>query len=69
MVKYEDECVGCTSMGLYCLGSACSKKNVPHWYCNKCDEEFNPDELYVVDGEHLCEECLLEHFPKVSEKF
>lgn len=44
MVKYENECMGCTSIGLHCIGSSCRNRNVPHFYCDECGEE---EELYV----------------------
>lgn len=62
-IVFEDECVGCPpEMG--CLGSVCPNKNVAHYYCDKCDEEVPPDELYEVDGEDLCAECLKAKFRK-----
>lgn len=48
---------GCT-MGcdLPCIREAC-----PYWggfelYCDECGEET--DELYALDGQQLCEDCL-----------
>lgn len=68
MVKYEDECVGCTDLGLYCLGIACSNRNVPHWYCDKCGLGYDPEELFCVSGTEVCEDCLKDMFPRVSDK-
>lgn len=59
MVKNEDHCVDC---GLSCLGSSCPNRNVEVYYCDKCNEEIPYDEIYDVDGEELCEECLKEMF-------
>ena len=60
MIRYEDECVGCPpEMG--CLGSGCPNRNVPHYYCDKCGEEYSPEELYDYDGEIMCKECLIEY--------
>lgn len=28
MIKYKNNCVGCTSIGLPCMGDACSNKNI-----------------------------------------
>lgn len=66
-IKYEDECVGCPPE-LGCLGSACSKRNVPHYYCDgeDCGEEFHPTELYHVDDQMLCVDCLVKQFEKVG---
>ena len=33
-------------------------------YCDKCGEDV--EELYKVDGEELCKECLLNNFEKVE---
>ena len=52
-IRYEDQCVGCTSMGLPCMGSICKNKDVPIWYCDKCEEECV--DLYEVDGYEVCE--------------
>lgn len=60
MVKYENHCVGCTSMGLHCMGSSCPNSNVPVHYCDKCGDEL--EEIYDVDDEELCEHCLKEMF-------
>lgn len=60
LIQYEDECVEC---GLPCV-SNCRFKNVPHYYCDGCNEECS--ELYEYDGEQLCESCLLETIPKVE---
>ena len=63
MIKYEDECVGCpTEMG--CMGNSCQYRNVKHLYCDHCKEDC--EELYVFDGEELCEECLLDSFKKIT---
>ena len=63
MIKYEDRCVQCTTVGLHCLGDACGNKNVPVLYCDRCEDEIE-DEVYEVDGEDLCEYCLKEMFRK-----
>lgn len=60
MVTYEDECIGCpTEMG--CLGDTCPNKNVPHLYCDNCNEEV--DELRDYNGEQWCEKCILDDCP------
>ena len=64
MVKYENHCVGCTSMGLYCMGSSCPNRNVPVPYCDECGCEL--EEIYDVDGEELCEECLKDMFRRIE---
>lgn len=60
MIRYEDECVGCSSLGLPCMGSCCPNRNVPHLYCDKCDEEFEEEELFTSGDDMICLDCLLE---------
>lgn len=56
MIKYENECCDC---GLPCLGDRCPNRNVRRLYCDKCGNDCR--ELYEVDGEQLCDDCLLEY--------
>jgi predicted HD phosphohydrolase len=48
------------------LGEACSRRHVEVTYCDKCDPncEYPLEEVFDVDGEDLCEECLKETFRK-----
>lgn len=62
MIKYENECVGCTSLGLPCIGASCDKIHVPHSYCDKCGEE---EELYHYNGMHMCMDCIKNSLIKV----
>ena len=62
MVKYENECVDCTNLGLPCID--CGRKNVKHLYCDKCGDDV--EELYLYDSDGLCEECLLQAFEKIT---
>lgn len=64
MIKYKDECVGCSDIGLPCRGSSCPYQSVKHLYCDKCRSE--QDRLYIFDGEQLCGECLLSMFDVVE---
>lgn len=62
MIRYENECVGCTEMGMYCIGESCSNRHVKHYYCDECGEEA--DELYEYDTDYwICEDCLKQQFP------
>lgn len=63
MVKIENQCVGCSSSGLPCLGSTCPNRRVEVYYCDRCGEEIEGD-MYYDEGEDLCEECLKEKFRK-----
>lgn len=59
MKRIENQCVNC---GLPCIGSACRYWNVEVHYCDKCDDELS--EIYEVDSEELCEDCLKKMFLK-----
>lgn len=60
---FKNECVGCpTEMG--CLGTMCPYQNVEYLICDECEDSC--DILYDYDGEELCEECLLNRFPKIK---
>ena len=59
MRKVVNECVGCTDIGLPCMGSGCRNRNVVRFYCDRCGTETT---LYDYYGEELCEECLLKEF-------
>lgn len=61
MIKTTDECVNC---GLPCLGELCQNRNVRHLVCDKCGDEA--DRLYILDGEELCEGCLLKQFKTIK---
>lgn len=61
MLKYEDYCVDCE----HCIGFACPyKRKIPVHYCDKCENELDEDEIYDVDDEELCEDCLKDRFKR-----
>lgn len=62
MKRIEDHCCDCAVPGYPCQGPRCPRRNVEVHYCDKCGEEL--DEIYEVDGEELCEECLKDKFRK-----
>ena len=66
MLKYENHCCDCATDSYPCFGSACPNRNVPVYYCDKCDPKCRQplDEVYEVEGEELCEFCLLDKFRK-----
>lgn len=64
----KDECYDCKADGYPCLGNSCPNRKVPHYYCDKCKDEFDSDELYDTEYGELCEECLLKQFKTVKEK-
>ena len=48
-----------------CLGKGCPNKRVPHYICDKCDEE---DVLYEFEGRQLCSNCVLNELEIVEYK-
>lgn len=60
MVETTNECVNC---GLPCIGSNCPYYSVTRFYCDSCGTECEPDKLYIVEGDELCEECLKGYIP------
>ena len=64
MIRYENHCCSCAVPGYPCRGSTCPLISVPVHYCDKCDAEL--DDIYDVDGEELCEECLKDMFRRVD---
>ena len=64
MKKTESECVGCTTIGLPCIGRSCPNRAVTRFYCDDCKNE---DELYYYGGKELCIECIKEHLTKVED--
>lgn len=66
MVRIENHCCDCAVPGYPCRGSACPRRRVEVHYCDnpECGCELPDDEIYEVDGEELCEDCLKEMFRK-----
>ena len=60
MVKIENHCCGCDVPGYPCRGILCPLRRVEVHYCDRCGEELT--EIYDVDDEELCEECLKDEF-------
>lgn len=60
----ENECVGCTDLGLPCLGSSCSNRNVVRYYCDECGSE---ETLYNYEGYELCELCIIKKYKVIAE--
>ena len=70
MKKIVNECVGCPPE-IGCFGSLCPKRNVVHYYCDRCGKEVEEEKLYEHYEEEICEECLLEEFgvAEIDEDF
>ena len=64
MVKIENDCVGPCPQG--CMGAGCPYRHARHYFCDECEEECSPSELYAYNGRMLCEECLLAQFDKIG---
>lgn len=68
MKKIENECCDCAVPAYPCLGSDCPNRNVPHYFCDDCKDEFEPEALYVdEDDNELCTTCILKRFKTVKE--
>ena len=65
---YENECCGCAVPAYPCMGDACPNRNVPYWYCDECEDDFKPSELYDYNGMMLCKDCLAKQFKTIEEK-
>lgn len=60
MIHIENNCVGCTALGLRCIGRGCPNREVEVHRCDKCGDEVDPGDLYEIDGEDICYDCRLE---------
>lgn len=67
--RIEDECCGCATESYPCIGSACPNRNVERYYCDDCEDEFEPEALFVYEDtdEELCIDCLMKKFKTVKE--
>ena len=57
MIIYEDECVGCSALGLPCYGSSCPNRNVPYVFCDECGDDIDSDDIDFDSDYHLCDKC------------
>jgi len=55
-VEISNECVGCTGVGLHCIGSSCPNRNVKRYYCDRCGTECSPDKG-DFGFDDLCDDC------------
>lgn len=58
MRRVSNECVDCTALGLPCLCGSCPNRHVLRLYCDRCHKETS--ELFKIDEDEICEDCLLE---------
>ena len=61
MTRYESQCVDC---GFPCSYEACRYYKVRVLECDCCHEEV--DGLYLLDGEELCSQCVLDRLEVVE---
>ena len=55
----ESNCVGCRSIGLHCMGSACPNSEPSEYIvCDECGDTF--DSIYIFNGRELCTNCIIE---------
>lgn len=59
-IKYTSDCNGCAD----CIGCSLGKKRKAV-FCDKCRQEID-ETVYLVSGEHLCEECALDTIASIS---
>lgn len=62
MIRTVDACQGCAE----CIG--CGRKWQKHRViiCDYCGKECDP--AYIVNGEHLCEDCVLNSLDMITER-
>ena len=65
MIKKVDNCVGCRTIFGSCMGTLCPNHARLALVCDICGGE--EEKLYKVDGQEICEECLLEHFETIDQ--
>lgn len=59
MIEYQDNCVGCTGMGLHCKGGSCPNYGTQKVvYCDKCG--CDSVAIYQDGDDQLCGYCLAE---------
>lgn len=64
MVMIKSECCDCATGAYPCIGKYCPLQNQKVYICDKCKEEV--DELYELDGQQLCIDCIKETLKKVE---
>ena len=62
--RYENQCCSCAVPAYPCTGE---HKRVKVFFCDECKEDYESDYLCDLYGEHLCVDCLVKRFRKVSE--
>ena len=63
MVVFENQCTGCSDLGIPCLGMCCPNRKVPVFYCDNHNCPANhdgTDRLFRVADSQLCMDCVEE---------
>ena len=61
MVVFENQCTGCSDLGIPCLGNCCPNRRVPVFYCdnhNCSSSHEGTDRLFKVGDSQLCMSCV-----------
>ena len=61
MIRLEDDCVECSKP---CTSACHLYHPQPHYYCDVCGEECDPEDLNDVDGVMVCRDCLIGYLEK-----
>ena len=64
MLRIENHCCDCAVPGYPCRGDLCPLTRVEVHYCDICKCEIE-DDIYDVDDEELCEDCLKDLFRRM----
>ena len=56
MTKIENHCVGCTDLGLHCIGNGCRNRHVEVHYCDRCGDEIGRD-IHEDGDKEYCRDC------------
>lgn len=59
MIIEIDDCRGCDP----CIGCGRKYRKYKRMVCDICGKEI--DEAYLVNGDHVCEDCLPDMFEKI----
>lgn len=60
MVKTIGVCYHCE----HCEGETCPNRRIEEHYCDECGKKLDDDEIYIVDIDEVCEDCLKKIFRK-----
>ena len=64
MIKKIDNCVGCTTIGMHCIGEACPNRSYVTHCCDNCESE---ETLYYFEGGEYCIDCIKDMLEMVRD--